>query len=174
METSKGSALVIDDDRTNRELLAQALRQADFTVSLAAGGEEALAGGRDYDVVLSDLKMAPLSGLDVLDAFRKTAPETPVILPFDKVGQVDQPIALIAQSRNAFYSGKLDDAHVHLNSVKRLKPNMYEASLLEAEYFAAEGEPAKAGLLTRSLTSDLSVPQWIRIYAEEIQKRLPQ
>jgi len=109
------------------------------------------------------------------EAYYKGAdrPETPVILPFDKVGQVDQPIALIVQSRNAFYTGKLDDAHALLNSVKRLKPNMNEAFLLEAEYYAAEGEPSKAGLLVRSLTSDLSVPQWIRIYAEEIQKRLP-
>ena len=109
------------------------------------------------------------------EAYYKGAdrPETPIILPFDKVGQVDQPIALIAQSRNAFYGGKLDEAQVLLNSVKRLKPNMYEAFLLEAEYFAATGEEAKAGLLTQSLTSDLSVPQWIRIYAEEIRKRLP-
>jgi len=100
-------------------------------------------------------------------------PETPLIMPFDKVGQVDQPIALIAQSRNAFYTGHIDDAHTYLNQVKRLKPNMYEAFLLEAEYFSAEGEPAKARLLVSSLTSDLSVPQWIRIFAEEIQKRLP-
>jgi serine/threonine protein kinase len=100
-------------------------------------------------------------------------PEVPVILPFEKVGQVDQPIALIVQSRNAFYTGKFDEAHVLLNSVKRLKPNMHEAFLLEAEYYAAEGETAKARLLVRSLTSDLSVPQWIRIYAEEIGKRLP-
>jgi tetratricopeptide (TPR) repeat protein len=109
------------------------------------------------------------------EAYYKAAdrPETPVILPFDKVGQVDQPIALIAQSRNAFYTGHLDDAHTFLNQVKRLKPNMYEAFLLEAEYDAAEGEPSKAGLLVRSLTSDLSIPQWIRIYAEEIQKKLP-
>ena len=100
-------------------------------------------------------------------------PETPLIMPFDKVGQVDQPIALIAQSRNAFYTGHIDDAHTYLNQVKRLKPNMYEAFLLEAEYFSAEGEPAKARLLVGSLTSNLSVPQWIRIFAEEIQKRLP-
>ncbi|MFT3893595.1 MAG: serine/threonine-protein kinase [Anaerolineales bacterium] len=109
------------------------------------------------------------------EAYYKAAdrPETANMLPFDKVGQVDQPIALIAQSRNAFYSGHLDDAHTFLNQVKSLKPNMYEAFLLEAEYYAAEGEPAKAGLITRSLTSDLSVPQWIRIYAEDIQKKLP-
>lgn len=99
METSKGSALVIDDDRTNRELLAQALRRADFTVTLAAGGEEALAVGGDYDVVLSDLKMTPLSGLDVLDAFRKTAPETPVIL-LTAFGSVEA--AIEAMKRGAF------------------------------------------------------------------------
>ncbi|WHZ25070.1 MAG: Response regulator of zinc sigma-54-dependent two-component system [Nitrospira sp.] len=99
MKTSKGSVLVIDDDRMNRELLAQALRQADFTVTLAAGGEEALASGGHYDVVLSDLKMAPLSGLDVLDAFRKTAPETPVIL-LTAFGSVEA--AIEAMKRGAF------------------------------------------------------------------------
>jgi serine/threonine protein kinase len=100
-------------------------------------------------------------------------PDVLTMLPFDNIAQVDQPIALIARARNSFYSGRIDDAHTYLNQVKRLKPNMYEAFLLEAEFDATEGKPAQARLLAGSLTSDLSVPEWIRIYAEEIIKRLP-
>jgi len=100
-------------------------------------------------------------------------PEVLTMLPFDNIAQVDQPIALIARARNSFYSGRIDDAHTYLNQVKRLKPNMYEAFLLEAEFDATEGKPEQARLLAGSLTSDLSVPEWIRIYAEEIMKRLP-
>jgi tRNA A-37 threonylcarbamoyl transferase component Bud32/tetratricopeptide (TPR) repeat protein len=100
-------------------------------------------------------------------------PDVLTMLPFDNIAQVDQPIALIARARNSFYSGRIDDAHTYLNQVKRLKPNMYEAFLLEAEFDATEGKPEQARLLAGSLTSDLSVPEWIRIYAEEIMKRLP-
>jgi serine/threonine protein kinase len=100
-------------------------------------------------------------------------PDVLTMLPFDNIAQVDQPIALIARARHSFYGGHIDDAHTYLNQVKRLKPNMYEAFLLEAEFDATEGKPEQARLLASSLTSDLSVPEWIRIYAEEIMKRLP-
>ena len=100
-------------------------------------------------------------------------PDVLSMLPFDNIAQVDQPIALIARARNSFYKGRIDDAHTFLNQVKRLKPNMYEAFLLEAEFDATEGKPEQARILAGSLTSDLSVPEWIRIYAEEIIKRLP-
>lgn len=100
-------------------------------------------------------------------------PDVLTMLPFENIAQVDQPIALIARARNSFYSGRIDDAHTYLNQVKRLKPNMYEAFLLEAEFDATEGKPEQARLLAGSLTSDLSVPEWIRSYAEEIMKRLP-
>ncbi|MEP7152506.1 MAG: sigma-54 dependent transcriptional regulator [Nitrospira sp.] len=101
MDTSKGLALIVDDDRKNRELLAEALEQAGFQVEPACGGEEALVKGqtRAFDVVISDLKMAPLSGMDVLDGFRKTAPETPVIL-LTAFGSVDA--AIQAMKRGAF------------------------------------------------------------------------
>ena len=109
------------------------------------------------------------------EAMYKSAdrPDVLTMLPFDNIAQVDQPIALIARARNSFYSGRIDDAHTYLNQVKRLQPNMYEAFLLEAEFDATEGKPEQARLLAGSLTSDLSVPEWIRIYAEEIMKRLP-
>ncbi|TAJ24223.1 MAG: sigma-54-dependent Fis family transcriptional regulator [Nitrospirae bacterium] len=74
--------LVVDDDRHNREMLGEALSRAGFQVELAPGGEEAVTKGglREYDAVFSDIKMTPVSGMDVLESFRKTAPETPVVL----------------------------------------------------------------------------------------------
>ncbi len=74
--------LVVDDDRHNREMLGEALTRTGFQVELAVNGEEALekGGSREFDAVLSDVKMAPVSGMDVLEAFRRTTPETPVVL----------------------------------------------------------------------------------------------
>lgn len=98
--------------------------------------------------------------------------EAPSVLPFDKVAQVDQPIALVAQARNAFYSGHIDDANTFLNQVKRLSPNMPEAFLLEAEMNSVTGENEKARLIANGLLADLSAPDWVRAFAEEIIKKL--
>ena len=98
--------------------------------------------------------------------------EAPSVLPFDKVAQVDQPIALVAQARNAFYSGHIDDANTFLNQVKRLSPNMPEAFLLEAEMNSVTGENEKARLIENGLLADLSAPDWVRAFAEEIIKKL--
>jgi len=93
--------LVVDDDRRNLDMLGEALTRAGFHVDLAAGGEEALAKGglRQYDAVLSDIKMAPVSGMDVLESFRKSAPETSVVL-LTAFGSVDT--AIQAMKHGAF------------------------------------------------------------------------
>jgi two-component system, NtrC family, response regulator AtoC len=90
--------LVVDDDQHNREMLAEALRQADFRVDLACSGEEALqrGGQRQYDAVFSDIKMASMSGLDVLSSFHAMSPETPVVL-LTAFGSVETAIQAMKQ-----------------------------------------------------------------------------
>src|SRR3954466_5551700 len=65
--------LVIDDDTGVRESIARMLRQAGYTVQCASNGEEGLRLARDgsFDVVLSDMRMPGLSGLDVLRKLRE-------------------------------------------------------------------------------------------------------
>ena len=93
--------LIVDDDQRNREMLAEALRQADFHVDLASSGEEAIekGGRREYAAVFSDIKMTSISGMEVLDTFRTTAPETPVVL-MTAFGSVDT--AIRAMKEGAF------------------------------------------------------------------------
>ena len=64
--------LVIDDDAGVRESMARMLRGAGYTVLVAASGEEGfdLARGDAFDVILSDMRMPGLSGLDVLRKLR--------------------------------------------------------------------------------------------------------
>ena len=90
--------LVVDDDRSNREMLGEALSRVGLQVELASGGEDAIAKGgmRDYEAVLSDIKMTPVSGMDVLSWFRKTASETPVVL-LTAFGSVDTAIQAMRQ-----------------------------------------------------------------------------
>jgi DNA-binding NtrC family response regulator len=62
--------LVVDDDRTLREGCASVLQVDGFNVTVASRGDEALelARTRRWDIVLADLYMTPVSGLDVMRA----------------------------------------------------------------------------------------------------------
>lgn len=79
-----GRILVVDDDPTVRDLLEVIIRDADrsLTVATASDGTEALAViRRDRpDVVLLDIRMPGLSGLEVLRELRARDPALPVIM----------------------------------------------------------------------------------------------
>ena len=64
--------LVIDDDGGVRDSLSRMLSQAGYTVRLAETGEEGFQLARDggFDVILSDMRMPGVSGLDVLRRLR--------------------------------------------------------------------------------------------------------
>ena len=65
---------------------------------MACDGAEALSKATTvpYDAVLSDIRMAPFSGLDLLSSFRKTMPETPIVL-LTAFGSVDTAIQAMKQ-----------------------------------------------------------------------------
>jgi two-component system response regulator PilR (NtrC family) len=77
-----GRILVIDDDLSLREMLEMMLRGAGHQVSLAEDGLSGLAaaGGGRFDLLISDLKMPDLSGLDLLKRLRSEGLTTPLIL----------------------------------------------------------------------------------------------
>ena len=64
--------LVIDDDDGVRDSVSRTLRSVGHTVQTAATGEEGLglAAAGSFDVILSDLRMPGISGLDVLTRLR--------------------------------------------------------------------------------------------------------
>lgn len=74
--------LVIDDEPVVRESLAVYLSDSGFKVDTARSGDEGLALFRNTrpDLVICDLRMPMVDGLDVLKAINAEAPETPVIV----------------------------------------------------------------------------------------------
>ena len=70
----RAKILIVDDERSIRELLEIFLKKEGFQVTSASNAEEglALAKGTDIDLVISDIKMADMSGIDFLRELRAT------------------------------------------------------------------------------------------------------
>lgn len=74
--------LVVDDERPVRLMLETALRSQGYHVESAASGTEALAciAAEAFDLVLLDLQLGDMDGVDVLVEIRQRAPEVVVVL----------------------------------------------------------------------------------------------
>src|SRR5438876_10258056 len=74
--------LIVDDQRNMRTTTALVLRQEGYAVAEAESGDAALSKllTEPFDVVLTDLKMAPLDGLAVLRGALEISPSTQVIV----------------------------------------------------------------------------------------------
>jgi CheY-like chemotaxis protein len=76
MSEARAKALVVEDDATTRTLLAGLLESIDCDVDLAVDGEEALVqiSARHYDIILLDIVLPKMSGIDVMESLRRDHP----------------------------------------------------------------------------------------------------
>lgn len=74
--------LVVDDEAPIRDLCARVLSRNGFEVTLASTGEDAVSRlqAAPYDLVISDIRMPGISGIDVLTTAKTLYPTIPVIL----------------------------------------------------------------------------------------------
>lgn len=74
--------LIVDDEAGVRHVLEQALNRQDYTVHTARDGAEALdkLANTPYDLLLLDLHMEPVGGVQVLNAARRQDPDLVVII----------------------------------------------------------------------------------------------
>jgi two-component system, NtrC family, nitrogen regulation response regulator NtrX len=74
--------LIIDDEKAIRKTLTEILSYEGYKIEEAGDGEEGLRKFRDrtYDVVLCDIKMPKLDGIEFLDKVREVNPDVPVIM----------------------------------------------------------------------------------------------
>ncbi len=98
---NRHTLVIADDEKNTREGLRWALERKDRQILLAADGEEAVQAVRDnpVDVLITDLRMPKLDGMEVLARVRETAPGTAVIV---LTGHGTVETAVDAMKRGAF------------------------------------------------------------------------
>ncbi len=82
MTSDSFRVLVVDDEAKHADLLARELRERGFAAETAVSGDEALRRAREgnFDAVVTDLRMRPPDGLEVLRRLRAERPGIAVVL----------------------------------------------------------------------------------------------
>jgi DNA-binding response OmpR family regulator len=93
---NKPQILIVEDDLAMAELLFQGLTESGFRCRIAENGSEALKSTQDIDLILSDIMMPVLNGLNMVTEIRKRGIQTPVIFLTAKDQTQDIVLALEA------------------------------------------------------------------------------
>jgi DNA-binding NtrC family response regulator len=122
MLTSGARVLIVDDDAASRRLLDVRLRPLACDVATAGNGEEALTAIRKDvpDLVLLDLRMPKMSGIEVLRALHKEAINVPVIV-ITAHGSVETAVEAMKEGACDFITKPIDAKHFDIVVRKALE-----------------------------------------------------
>ncbi|HAZ00564.1 MAG: Fis family transcriptional regulator [Bacteroidetes bacterium GWF2_42_66] len=101
--------LVIDDERSIRNTLKDILEYEKYQVDLAEDGLKGLEmiGAVDYDIILCDIKMPGMDGLEVLQKIQETKSDIPVVM-ISGHGNIDTAVESIKHGAYDFIQKPLD------------------------------------------------------------------
>ena len=162
------SVLVIGDERGTLATFGTVLRGAGFDVALASTGREGLrlARSRTVDLVLTDLRLADMTGLEVLDRLRRESFDVPFVImtgPTSTAPAADGgPTAAAFVEKPLFADRLLDVVRSHLSPVShssldgRGSPGRANVPAIRAVRMIEERYD-RTRLNVRSVASELSV-----------------
>ncbi len=111
MATSQVTILIVDDEELNRDALARRLQRHEYDVVAAQSGREAieLLGGRRFDLVLLDIMMPGMNGLEVLKFLRRVDSllDLPIIMVTAK-GESEDMVEAFELGANDYVTKPLD------------------------------------------------------------------
>ncbi|MDX1763393.1 MAG: sigma-54 dependent transcriptional regulator, partial [bacterium] len=130
------SILVVEDDDTMRDLLLKILTQEGYGVETAGNGNEALARFEKmaFDIVLSDVKMPGLDGMELLKAVKKISESTYVVI-MTAFGTIDSAVAAMKEGAYDYISKpfKIDEIRILMQKLLEEKALRQEVVHLRKE-----------------------------------------
>jgi ATP-dependent Lon protease len=141
MMNRKARVLVIDDEEIARKNLAHILVKENYDVTSATDGGEALREleSSEFDVVLTDLRMGKIDGMDLLERVKIKYPDTKVIMV---TGYATVPSAIEAMKKGAFHyiakPFKLDEVR---ETVKRAVEQKSQRPITKGSVLCFAGPP---------------------------------
>ncbi len=133
--------LVVDDDEITCNLLEEVLSKEGYLVHKALNGREAIRKGEQgpYDVVLTDIRMLDVDGMEVLRVYRQRHPET-IIVMMTAFGSIETAIRAIKEGAYDYVSKpfKLEEIkltiHRALEQKRLMRENIHYRQELITKY----------------------------------------
>ena len=118
----KTRILLIDDDPSLRRVTEYNLSSAGFTVLTAASGREGLALFQQHspDLVITDVQLGDLDGLQILAAVKKESPLTPVLV-ITAFGSIELAVKAMQEGAFTFLAKPFDREALRLSCRKALE-----------------------------------------------------
>ncbi len=166
MQSVSRKLLVIDDDTIVRQSIAAYLSDSGFEVREASSGKDGLAIFHDFspEIVLSDLRMPEMSGMDVLREIHRVSPETPVIV-ISGVGVMTDVVQALRNGATDYLIKPIADMEVLEHSIRQ---GLEHADLLkDNQRYRDELEASN-----RQLRTTLSIFERDQKAGRQVQERL--
>jgi DNA-binding NtrC family response regulator len=116
------SILIVEDNDSMRQMLAKTFQTEGFEVETAKNGSSALQAisSRKFDLVISDLKLTDLDGVEVLSAVKDLDTQTQVIL-MTAYGSIETAVQAMKQGAFDFVTKPFDPEHLLVQVRKALQ-----------------------------------------------------
>ncbi len=136
MSTIKPRILVVDDETDIRESLAKLLEKKGFACDAAGSGEEAIDcfEADPYDVVITDIRMPGMSGLDLVNQIKERMPDT-IVLLMTAHASLDTAIEAVREGASDYLTKpvRLDNVVHKIRTLLRLRDLEWENRILRLE-----------------------------------------
>ena len=116
LSMSKERILVVDDEANARTALAELLKEEGYSVETAADGFKALSKFEEGhpDLILTDLKMPGMDGVELLEKVRQSDPDVEVVV-MTAFGAVDTAVQAISEAAR---TGKVGDGKIFITPLQ--------------------------------------------------------
>lgn len=132
----KSRILVVDDEESIREFLEIMLKKEGFEVSLAEDGARAkeMIQKKSYDMVISDLQMPNMNGIELLKFVKDTAPDT-VFMMITAFGTTETAVEAMKMGAYDYITKpfKIDEVRLNINNALRSRNLEVENKSLKKE-----------------------------------------
>jgi len=124
----KPTILIVDDDETQRMMLKKMLVREGYDVETASGGRDALEKFRETsaDVVVTDIKMPDMNGLELFHEINRLNQDTSVIL-MTAYGSIESAVQAMAEGASYYLTKPVEPNHLKV----LIKKSLESKNLLE-------------------------------------------
>lgn len=111
--TGEFNILIVDDERLIRESLFEILRLEGYQAHMAASAEEALemVKGKVFDIILTDLRLPKMNGIELLAQVKSGFPDTEVIL-ITGYGSIESAVEAVKKGAYNYITKPINDEEI--------------------------------------------------------------